>query len=108
MAVRSFTLLIVVSLLLTLCRAATVTHYFNMTWVMANPDGLQERKVIGINDTWPLPVLEVNKGDQLVVHIYNGLGDKDASVHFHGTMISSIILHMREIQIIWMSEINEH
>lgn len=78
-----------VSLLLTVCRAAVVTHYFNLTWVMANPDGLQERKVIGFNNTWPLPVIEVDKGDQLVMHVYNGLGDKDASVHFHGMFQNS-------------------
>lgn len=60
-----------------------------MTWVMANPDGLQERKVIGVNNTWPLPVLEVNKGDRLIVHVYNGLGDKSTSIHWHGLFQNS-------------------
>jgi iron transport multicopper oxidase len=64
--------------------AKTVTYDFNVTWVNANPDGLFERKVIGINGAWPLPVIEVDKGDRLVVHMYNGLGDKNASIHFHG------------------------
>ena len=41
-------------------------------------------KVIGINGEWPLPLIEVDKGDQLVVNMYNGLGDKSASIHFHG------------------------
>jgi iron transport multicopper oxidase len=49
-----------------------------------NPDGLFARKVVGINGKWPLPVIEVDKGDQLVVNMYNGLGDKNASIHFHG------------------------
>ena len=51
---------------------------------MANPDGLYERKIVGVNNTWPLPIIEVDKGDRLVVNMYNGLGDKDASIHFHG------------------------
>ena len=65
-------------------QAKTVTYDFNVTWVQANPDGLQERKVIGINGQWPLPVIEVDRGDQLVVNMYNGLGDKSTSIHFHG------------------------
>lgn len=69
---------------LSLCNAATIEHWFNVTWVMANPDGLLEREVIGINGSWPLPVIEVNKGDQLIVHMHNGLGDKSTSMHFHG------------------------
>jgi iron transport multicopper oxidase len=66
------------------CAAKTVTYDFNVTWVMANPDGLFERKVVGINGQWPLPIIEVDKGDQLVVNMHNGLGDKRASIHFHG------------------------
>ena len=66
------------------CQAKTVTYDFNVTWVIANPDGLFDRKVVGINDQWPLPTIEVDKGDQLVVNMYNGLGDKSTSIHFHG------------------------
>jgi iron transport multicopper oxidase len=67
-----------------LCEAKTVTYNFNVSWVNANPDGLYERKVVGINGQWPLPVIEVDKGDQLVVHMQNSLDDKSASIHFHG------------------------
>ncbi|KAJ9148850.1 Iron transport multicopper oxidase FET3 [Pleurostoma richardsiae] len=66
------------------CEAKTVTYDFNVTWVHANPDGLFERKVVGINGQWPLPIIEVDKGDQLVVNMYNGLEDHGASIHFHG------------------------
>ncbi|BDD62312.1 ferroxidase fet3 [Monascus purpureus] len=66
------------------CHAKTVTYDFNVSWVTANPDGLQERQVIGVNGQWPLPVIEVDKGDRLVVNMYNGLGDKNTSIHFHG------------------------
>jgi FtsP/CotA-like multicopper oxidase with cupredoxin domain len=33
--------------------------------------------VVGINGQWPLPVIEVDKGDRLIVNMYNGLGDKE-------------------------------
>ena len=71
------------TLLLAQCLAKTVTYNFNLTWVMANPDGLAERKVIGVNGTWPLPTIEVDKGDRLVVNMVNSL-DRSASMHFHG------------------------
>jgi FtsP/CotA-like multicopper oxidase with cupredoxin domain len=64
--------------------AKDVVYDFNVTWVTANPDGLADRKVVGINGQWPLPVIEVDKGDQLIVNMYNGLGDKSTSIHFHG------------------------
>lgn len=64
--------------------AATKTYDFNITWTTANPDGLFERKTIGINGKWPIPSIEVNKGDRVIVNMYNGLGDQDASLHFHG------------------------
>ncbi|OJJ51810.1 hypothetical protein ASPZODRAFT_127944 [Penicilliopsis zonata CBS 506.65] len=73
--------------LLGLCKpllAKDVVYNFNVSWVTANPDGLADRKVIGINGAWPLPVINVDKGDQLIVHMYNGLGDKNTSIHFHG------------------------
>ncbi|KAJ5645758.1 Multicopper oxidase type 2 [Penicillium longicatenatum] len=71
-------------LLLGACQAATHTFDWNVTWVTANPDGLADRKVIGINNEWPLPAIEVDKGDRVVVNMYNGLGDKRTSIHWHG------------------------
>ncbi|EPS32652.1 hypothetical protein PDE_07612 [Penicillium oxalicum 114-2] len=70
-------------------QAKTVTYDFNVTWVNANPDGLHERQVVGINGQWPLPVIEVDKGDQLVVNMYNGLGTHSTSIHFHGMFQNS-------------------
>ena len=66
------------------CQAKTVTYDWNVTWTTANPDGMYDRKVVGINGQWPLPVVEVDKGDRLIVNMYNGLGDKNTSVHWHG------------------------
>ncbi|KIH92323.1 ferrooxidoreductase Fet3 [Sporothrix brasiliensis 5110] len=64
--------------------AETINLDFNVSWVMANPDGLADRKVIGINGEFPLPLINVTKGDRLVVNMYNGLGDKSTSIHWHG------------------------
>lgn len=64
--------------------AKTVTYNWNVSWVNANPDGLKERPVVAINGEWPMPTVEVDKGDRLIVHVYNGLGDRNTSIHFHG------------------------
>lgn len=64
--------------------AATKTYDFNVGWTTANPDGLFERRTMGINGKWPLPTIEVDKGDRVVVNLYNGLGDQNTSLHFHG------------------------
>lgn len=76
--------LLAVLFLVQSCQAKTVHYDWNVTWVTANPDGLYDRKVVGINGMWPLPVVEVDKGDRLVVNVYNGLGDKSTSIHWHG------------------------
>ena len=65
-------------------RAATVTYDFNVTWVLANPDGAFERPVIGINGAWPIPTINVDVGDRVVVHVTNQLGNQTTSLHFHG------------------------
>lgn len=64
--------------------AATIRLDWNITWVLANPDGLQERSVIGINGQWPPPVLNFTKGDRIVANVYNGLGNESTSIHWHG------------------------
>jgi iron transport multicopper oxidase len=45
----------------------------NITWVNRNPDGQFERPVIGINDEWPIPVLNITKGDRVVINMFNGV-----------------------------------
>ena len=81
--------------------AATVTLDWNITWVRANPDGMAERPVMGINGQWPLPLLNFTKGDQVVANVHNQvrcnlsrslvthantsqLGNQSTSIHFHG------------------------
>ncbi|WWD18251.1 hypothetical protein CI109_102701 [Kwoniella shandongensis] len=67
-------------------QAATIEHWWNITYATANPDGLQERRVFGINGTWPPPVLTAIQGDVLIMHVTNGLGDSavGTSLHTHG------------------------
>jgi iron transport multicopper oxidase len=65
-------------------RAATVTYDFNVGWVRANPDGQAERPVIGINGQWPIPMINITKGDRLVVNVKNELGNQSTSLHWHG------------------------
>ena len=64
--------------------AATVTYDFNVTWVTANPDGLQSRPVMGINGQWPIPIITADVGDRIVVNLNNQLGNATATLHFHG------------------------
>ncbi|KAL4736471.1 Cupredoxin [Aspergillus similis] len=73
-----------VSALTALTEAKTHNFDWNITWVTANPDGLQPRPVIGINNEWPLPLLNFTKGDRVIANVHNGLGNQSTSVHFHG------------------------
>ncbi|KAF1982892.1 multicopper oxidase [Aulographum hederae CBS 113979] len=63
--------------------AKTVTYNFNVGWVTAAPDGFA-RPVQGINGQWPIPMIEANVGDRIVVHVVNNLGNQSTSLHFHG------------------------
>lgn len=63
--------------------AKTHTFNFNTTYVDANPDGLFQRKVIGINNEWPIPTIRVKKDDRVIIHLTNLL-QVNTSLHFHG------------------------
>ncbi|RAL13547.1 uncharacterized protein BO97DRAFT_342725 [Aspergillus homomorphus CBS 101889] len=62
----------------------TVEYDFNITWVLANPDGARLRPTIGINHEWPLPQIQVDLGDTVVVNVLNSLGNQSTALHFHG------------------------
>ena len=64
--------------------AATITYNFTVSWVIANPDGLQPRPVMGINGQWPIPWITASVGDRVVVKLQNQLGNATTSLHFHG------------------------
>ncbi|KAI2745867.1 CAZyme family AA1 [Penicillium roqueforti] len=66
-----------------LAAAKDVYLKWDITWVNAAPDGF-ERPVIGINGQWPCPQIDVNLGDQLIVDVYNRLGNESTAIHWHG------------------------
>ncbi|KAF9456602.1 Fet3 protein [Collybia nuda] len=63
--------------------------WWNLTYIEnANPDGLFERRVIGVNGTWPPPPMDVNTTDSLLVHVTNSL-DRPSTLHHHGMFFNS-------------------
>jgi iron transport multicopper oxidase len=40
--------------------------------------------MIGVNGKWPPPAIVLNYGDELILNVYNGLGNESSSIHFHG------------------------
>ena len=78
-----FNLLLLAGWAATLVAAKDVYLSWNVTWVNAAPDGF-ERPVIGVNGAWPWPQIDVDVGDQLIVDVYNNLGNQSTGVHWHG------------------------
>lgn len=64
--------------------SATQSLEWNITYTTANPDGLFERRVIGVNGKWPPPAIELNFEDTLVLNVNNQLGDVVTGLHTHG------------------------
>ena len=50
---RSFLSAAIPLVFATVAKAAIVEHWWDITYTTANPDGLYERRVIGVNGTWP-------------------------------------------------------
>lgn len=87
MNIRIFSYLV---LLITPIFAKLQEFYFNVEYTIANPDGVFPKKVISFNGTWPLPTIEINKGDQVKLHLINGLPDASTSLHFHGLKMKGL------------------
>ena len=64
-------LLLLADGLLPVAHAGTVTYDWDIGWTTANPDGQAERRVIGINGQWPIPLLNITKGDRVIVNLHN-------------------------------------
>ena len=67
-----------------LSRCATVTYDWDIGYTTANPDGLAERQVIGVNGQWPPPPVELTEGDRVIINAHNSLPDQPMSLHAHG------------------------
>ncbi|KAI0252945.1 ferroxidase [Lactifluus subvellereus] len=63
--------------------------WWNLTYVEnASPDGLHERRVIGVNGSWPPPPLDVTTDDSLIVHAFNSLS-QPSTLHHHGMFFNA-------------------
>ncbi|KAJ2961495.1 hypothetical protein NQZ79_g3313 [Umbelopsis isabellina] len=69
--------------LASIARAANVTLDWDITYSNANPDGLFERRVIGVNGAFPPPHINVTINDTLIINTHNSL-DVPTSLHAHG------------------------
>ncbi|KAE8212202.1 hypothetical protein CF327_g4124 [Tilletia walkeri] len=69
-----------------IANAANVDYDWNVQWVPdVNPNGLQSRRVIGVNGQWPMPVINVNSTDVLSIKVTNQLNDgSGTALHSHG------------------------
>jgi iron transport multicopper oxidase len=64
--------------------SATQSLEWDVAYTTANPDGLFERRVMGVNGQWPPPPIELDYGDRLVLKVNNQLGDAVTGLHAHG------------------------
>ena len=72
-------------LLLETVLAATRTLEWNITYVdNVKPDNQVARRVIGVNNQWPIPKLEFDHGDNVLLTVNNHLPDQPTSLHAHG------------------------
>ncbi|KAF9179824.1 hypothetical protein BGZ51_006637 [Haplosporangium sp. Z 767] len=79
-SIKSLALL---ALAATVAQAAVVTYNWDITYVNANPDGLKERRVIGVNNNYPVPAIHVTLNDTLVINVVNKI-DQPVTLHSHG------------------------
>ncbi|KAJ7598653.1 Fet3 protein [Mycena floridula] len=63
--------------------------WWNLTYVQnVNPDGKWPRRAIGVNNSWPIPPVEINSTDSLLLHVTNSL-DQPSTIHHHGMFFNS-------------------
>ncbi|KAK7036552.1 ferroxidase fet3 [Paramarasmius palmivorus] len=73
-----------VAFLSTAAVAAVQEIWWDITFVeQVNPDGLAQRRVIGVNNTWPPPPIQLQTTDSLILHAKNML-DQVTTLHHHG------------------------
>lgn len=77
-------LFLTLSLLLSSASAAIREYNFTVGWLITNPDGQFLRPTIGINGQWPIPRIEADVGDRIIINVKNDLGNQTTSLHFHG------------------------
>ena len=62
---------------------------FTVGWRSAKPDG-HWRRVMVINNEWPIPTIKANVGDKITINLHNnlGIGNESTSLHFHGILMN--------------------
>jgi iron transport multicopper oxidase len=90
MAISLSNFLLLAAFLIRGALAATVTYNWNISWVPAQPfqGAPYYRDVIGINGQWPIPPLYVTIGDNVIINLYNGLGNETTTIHYHGLFMN--------------------
>ncbi|CED83488.1 Multicopper oxidases [Phaffia rhodozyma] len=68
---------------MTTVQAALIEHWWDITYAEANPDQMYERRVIGVNGTWPPPPVVATRGDIVRIHATNKIS-QPAALHAHG------------------------
>ncbi|BGP42823.1 ferroxidase fet3 [Rhodotorula kratochvilovae] len=63
--------------------AELIEKWYNLTYTTASPDGYEKPYVVGVNGTWPPPILNVKANDTVRIHAINSL-DGPSSIHHHG------------------------
>ncbi|KAK4057386.1 ferroxidase fet3 [Microbotryomycetes sp. JL221] len=64
---------------------ALVEKWYDINRVTTNPDGMFDKIAVGVNGTWPPPILEVHANDTVRIHATNALGTGETtSIHHHG------------------------
>jgi iron transport multicopper oxidase len=64
--------------------AALVSYDWDIDFLVQNPDGKHERRVVAVNGQWPPPKIEADRGDTIRVRVHNSMVDQVTSIHFHG------------------------
>ncbi|KAJ1643776.1 ferroxidase fet3 [Coemansia erecta] len=67
--------------------AAHVNVYWNVTYIEADRTGDTHRRLITVNNAYPIPPIHVTLGDTLYLHVHNML-DEPTSVHGHGLLMN--------------------
>ncbi|GAB7364083.1 hypothetical protein MBLNU230_g4635t1 [Neophaeotheca triangularis] len=62
----------------------TVTYDLEIKNTTCNPDGMEERTCLMINDQYPGPTIRATWGDDVVVNVKNSMQDNGTSIHWHG------------------------
>ncbi|WWD19299.1 hypothetical protein CI109_103757 [Kwoniella shandongensis] len=68
----------------------TREYWFDIGKSAGAPDGY-EREIYTVNNQYPGPLIEINEGDEVIIHVTNYL-DEGQSIHWHGLNQNGTVL----------------